>query len=219
MLNETGWRGSAELWLGAAYENLLEAGVDSVRIQPLAKKLSLSRTSFYWFFKDREELLAALVDKWRSKNTESIVRQADAYAESVTEAVFNVYDCWFNNDMFDSKFEYAIRSWALQSPDVSSDVQAADAVRLDALTRMFLRFGYEGMAADVHARTIYLSQIGYITMNANETMAFRMRRAPVYVEIYTGRTPRANEVERFYARNGFVPEEPWVPPGAGREEP
>ena len=41
---------------------LLESGVDSVRISPLAKKLGLSRTSFYWFFKDREELLAALVD-------------------------------------------------------------------------------------------------------------------------------------------------------------
>ncbi|WP_334174731.1 TetR/AcrR family transcriptional regulator [Pseudoxanthobacter sp.] len=219
MLNETGWRGSAELWLEAAYESLLEAGVDSVRIQPLAKKLSLSRTSFYWFFKDREELLSALVHKWRSKNTGSIVRQAEAYAESVTEAVFNVYDCWFNHDMFDSKFEYAIRSWALQSPDVSDDVSTADKFRLDALTKMFLRFGYDPLPADVRARSIYLAQIGYITMKTNETLAFRMKRAPIYVEIFTGRTPRANEVERFYARNGYVSPEPWVPADTGGEGP
>ena len=72
---ESGWRGSPDLWLGAAYEALLELGVDAVKILPLAKKLGLSRTSFYWFFKDREELLAALVTQWRDKNTGNLVRR------------------------------------------------------------------------------------------------------------------------------------------------
>lgn len=66
-LNDTGWRGSQEGWLEAAYHSLLDSGVDSVKILPLAKKLNLSRTSFYWFFKDREELLAGLVARWRDK--------------------------------------------------------------------------------------------------------------------------------------------------------
>ena len=58
---DTGWRGSQEGWLEAAYEALVESGVEAVKIQPLAKKLKLSRTSFYWFFEDREQLLAALI--------------------------------------------------------------------------------------------------------------------------------------------------------------
>lgn len=70
-LNDIGWRGSQEGWLEAAYQALLESGVDSVKILPLAKKLNLSRTSFYWFFKDREELLAALVARWREKIPEA----------------------------------------------------------------------------------------------------------------------------------------------------
>ena len=69
VLNDSGWRGSQEGWLEAAYESLLDSGVDSVKILPLAKRLNLSRTSFYWFFKDRDELLAALLTKWREKNT------------------------------------------------------------------------------------------------------------------------------------------------------
>ena len=77
-LNDTGWRGSQEGWLEAAYQSLLESGVDSVKILPLAKKLNLSRTSFYWFFKDREELLSALVARWREKNTGNIVKQSEA---------------------------------------------------------------------------------------------------------------------------------------------
>ena len=74
VLGETGWRGSAEVWLEAAYELLLESGVSTVKILPLAKKLGLSRTSFYWFFKDREELLGALIARWRDKNTGNLVK-------------------------------------------------------------------------------------------------------------------------------------------------
>src|SRR5258708_6393806 len=108
-------RGSPEAWLEVAYESLLDAGVDSVRILPLAKKLNLSRTSFYWFFKDREELLAALLERWRSKNTGNWVKQTEAYAETICEAVLNVFDCWFDDRVFDSRFEDGIRSLALPS--------------------------------------------------------------------------------------------------------
>lgn len=118
-LNDTGWRGSQEGWLEAAYHSLLDSGVDSVKILPLAKKLNLSRTSFYWFFKDREELLAGLVARWRDKNTGNIVKQSEAYAESLAEAMLNVFDCWLNNDLFDARFEFAVRSWALQSDGFS----------------------------------------------------------------------------------------------------
>ena len=58
---EAGWRGSSQAWLDAAYELMVESGVDAIRIVPLAKRLKLSRTSFYWFFKDRDALLAALL--------------------------------------------------------------------------------------------------------------------------------------------------------------
>ncbi|AFL51185.1 AcrR family transcriptional regulator [Sinorhizobium fredii] len=202
-LNDSGWRGSADVWLGAAYESLLEAGVEAVKIQPLAKKLNLSRTSFYWFFKDREELLDALVSRWREKNTGNLVKQAEAYAETVAEAMLNVFDCWLDGGLFDSQFEFAVRSWALQSPETLKEVQNADHQRLDALSRMFLRFGYDVAHADVRARTIYLVQIGYITMQTREDISVRMKRIPEYVEIFTGQAPEQRELDRFFARHGY----------------
>lgn len=204
--HEGGWRGSAELWLDAAYRALIEGGVDAVKIQPLAKQLGLSRTSFYWFFRDREELLAALVARWREKNTGGIVRQAEAYAETVAEAMLNVFDCWHDPDLFDPAFEFAIRSWALQSPELLAEVREADRLRLDALAGMLARFGHDAAAADVGARTVYLVQIGYISMQTEETLAERMARVPAYVTLFTGRRPRRRELDRFFARRGFVPD-------------
>jgi AcrR family transcriptional regulator len=201
--SDGGWRGSTEGWLDAAYDSLLLSGVDSVKILPLAKKLSLSRTSFYWFFKDREELLAALVGRWRDKNTGNLIRQADAYAESIAEAMLNVFDCWLDRSIFDSQFEFAIRSWALQSAEITAEVQSADTLRLEAMKRMFARHGYKDITADVRARTMYLTQIGYISMQSNDELATRMKRIPEYVEIFTGKAPLQRELDRFYARHSF----------------
>ncbi|MBN9071207.1 MAG: TetR/AcrR family transcriptional regulator [Rhizobiales bacterium] len=203
--SDSGWRGSPEVWLEAACEALLESGVEAVKILPLAKRLGLSRTSFYWFFKDREELLSALVARWRDKNTGNLVRQTEAYAESLTEAMLNVFDCWLNTDLFDSQFEFAVRSWALQAPEILAEVRKADQTRIEALTRMFIRFGYEETVADVHARATYMVQIGYISMQSAEDIAVRMKRIPEYIAIYTGQMPQKRELDRFFARHGYRP--------------
>lgn len=203
--NDSGWRGSHEGWLEAAYEALLESGVESVKILPLAKRLNLSRTSFYWFFRDREELLGALVTRWREKNTGNLVKQCEAYAETLAEAMLNVFDCWVDMALFDAQFEFAVRSWALQSPDILAEVQAADQTRMEAIARMFQRFGHDAGAADVRARTTYLVQIGYISMQSREVIALRMRRIPDYIAIFTGQTPQPRELARFFARHGYKP--------------
>ncbi|HDZ46727.1 hypothetical protein LCGC14_0158850 [marine sediment metagenome] len=198
-------KGSQDVWLDAAFEMLLESGVDSVRILPLAKRLKLSRTSFYWFFKDREALLEALIARWREKNTLGLVQQTEAYAENIIEAMLNVFDCWLNSQLFDSQLEFAMRSWALQSAAVVSEIEAADATRIEALARMFERYGYDPLAANVRGRTIYLTQIGYISMNTQETLEVRMQRIPAYVEIFTGQPPDSRELQRFHAHHEYSP--------------
>ena len=121
--------------------------------------------------------------------------------------MLNVFDCWLNPDLFDSQFEFAMRSWALQSAEVSEHIRVADIARREALIRMFVRFDYDFNAADVRARTIYLTQIGYISTNTREDVGERMRRIPEYVKIFTGQEPLERELKRFYARHGYEMDE------------
>jgi AcrR family transcriptional regulator len=201
---ENAGRGSRELWLEAAHDLLLENGVASVSIQPLSKKLKLSRTSFYWFFADREELLEALLDNWRNRNTGAIRQQTEAYAETIAEAILNLFDCWLDVRLFDTRLEHAVRSWALQSDIVAGEIERADHTRLEAITSMFTRFGYAAAEADVRARAVYLSQIGYISMQTTEDRDARMRRIPFYVEVFTGKAIQKHELDRFYGRHRYA---------------
>lgn len=188
-------------WVDAAYELLIASGISAVKIVPLAKKLKTSRTSFYWLFKDREEVLAALLDRWERQNTQAVVEQAGKYASSIVEATLNVFDCWFDQSVFDSEFEYAIRSWSLQDRAVAERVSQADLVRLQALKSMFIRYGYDALEADTRARTVYLIQIGYISMHTQETQETRIGRVAQYINIFTGQMCAHADLERFAARH------------------
>ena len=196
---ETGWRGSREGWLETGYQALIDGGIDAVKIQPLAKHLNLSRTSFYWFFEDREALLSALIDGWEERTTDPLVMAAREYAESQAEAMLNVLAC-FLCGIFDSKLEFAVRSWALQDDKVAMRVATADEKRLSAIREMLTHWGHGEQGADVRSRTIYLTQIGYISMRAREEVETRLARIPTYVEIYTGQHPEPREIARFNAR-------------------
>ena len=110
---ERGWRGTPEVWLDAAYALLVEGGVEAVKVMPLAAQLGLSRTSFYWHFADREALLAGLIARWQSQNTANLIARTQAPAATIAEAMLNVNDCWITPALFDSRMEFAIRTWAL----------------------------------------------------------------------------------------------------------
>ncbi len=199
---DTGWRGSAKGWLNAARRAFVENGLDAVKIQPLAAQLNLSRTSFYWFFKDRAALLDALLAQWEAQNTGAFTAACEGYAETIAEGVLNLIAVFLDEGRFDPQFDFAVRGWAHQSDAVMARVNAADEARMDAIRAMFRRFGYSAADADVRARAVYLVQIGYIALQTRESVATRLERAPGYVEIYTGTRPTENEVARFRAKVG-----------------
>jgi AcrR family transcriptional regulator len=199
-----GWRGSRELWLAAARDAFVESGIDAVKIQPLANRLNLSRTSFYWFFADRAALLDALLAEWQASNTGSLIAATEGYAETITEAVLNLIGIFLDDGPFETRLDLAVRGWAHQSDQIAAQVHSADATRLAAIRAMFMRFGFEMAEADVRARTVYLTQIGYISMQVQEDTALRMTRIPNYVMTFTGQRPTDRELARFHAAHALA---------------
>ena len=213
--NDRGWRGTPDLWLDAAYGMLVDAGVEAVKVMPLAERLGLSRTSFYWHFADREALLAGLIDRWRQKNTENLVSQCQAPAATIAEAMLNLIDCWVDSGLFDSRLEFAMRTWSLTAAEVSVAMADADSARVAAITDLFRRFGYDPTEADTRARTLYLTQVGYIALRSDESFAVRLGRIPAYVLTFSGQAATGAEVAAFRARHAFRLGAPTAPEAGG----
>lgn len=199
---KTGWRGSEAVWLDAAHQILVESGVEAVKVMSLASALKMSRTSFYWHFSDRNTLLDALIERWRAQNTGNLVKQTQLYAESITEAILHLFDCWVDPQLFDARLDFAIRNWALNSTELKQILERNDQKRIDAISAMFLRFGFSDGQADVRAHTVYYTQVGYIAMMVQEPLRDRLQRMPAYVENFAGQYPSESEIARFMSRHG-----------------
>ncbi|MDC0660892.1 TetR/AcrR family transcriptional regulator [Leisingera sp. SS27] len=192
---------SEEDWLAAAYEVLTDSGVEAVKVMPLAKRLGVSRTSFYWHFKDREELLEAMVRRWEERNTGNLVARSEAYAESIAEAIFNLFDCWIDPELFDARLDLAIRNWARNDSSLQERLDLADSRREQAMTDMFIRFGYPQADALIRARAMIYTQIGYFSMQVHESTEYRISLMPGWIKVFTGTSPEQRELDRFLARH------------------
>ena len=84
----------------------------------LSERLGVSRSSFYWYFKNRDDLLDELLLRWESSNTRSIVRQSEAPADSISEAVCNVFRCWVEPELFSPRLDFAVSEWVRRSEKV-----------------------------------------------------------------------------------------------------
>ncbi|MEM5503148.1 TetR/AcrR family transcriptional regulator [Ahrensia kielensis] len=194
-------RGSKELWLNAAYEMLVSDGIDAVKVMPLAKKLNMTRTGFYWFFADLDELHTAMIERWQSKNTGNLVERCNMAAANIGEALFNLMDCWLDTTLFDSRLDLAIRNWARVAPDLQNQLSDADNRRIEAVAAMFRRYGFSEKQAEARSLTVIYTQIGYISMQVEEDRQERLERVQYYVEAFAGTPPEEQDVERFLARH------------------
>jgi AcrR family transcriptional regulator len=59
-------------WLAAALDAIHKEGPKGLNIQALARQLNISKTSFYWHFTDKAELVDTLIDLWCHEFTEII---------------------------------------------------------------------------------------------------------------------------------------------------
>ena len=190
-------------WLNIAMAALINDGVEGVKVQALAATLGVSRSSFYWYFKSRQDLLDALLQHWQATNTTALVRMAEQPAATITEAVGNVFRCVINPALFDTRLDFAVRDWARRSGKVRQRLQHSDDQRLIALQDMFLRFDYPDLEAIARARILYYMQIGYDDAQLQEPMEARNRLVPAYLIGFTGQIPTDAEVAalRAYAQS------------------
>lgn len=193
-------RTSRQDWINVAMSTLIEEGVDEVKVMALATKLDCARSSFYWYFKNRDELLDDLLDHWANTNTWALVEAAHEPAETIGYALSNLFVSWAYPGRFDARLDFAIREWSRRSKAVQETLTVNEEARLKAIYEMFLRYDYRTSEADVRARIVYFTLIGYATTEQNEDWATRVARGRDYLFCHTGVIPSKDEIEALSRR-------------------
>ncbi|MEM9736695.1 MAG: TetR/AcrR family transcriptional regulator [Pseudomonadota bacterium] len=192
---------TAEQWLDAAEAVLIRDGVAQVKVLPLSEALGVSRSSFYWYFKSRRDLLDRLLARWQGKNTQAVLDHAAREASKITGSVMHLFECFIDPAKFDPRLDFAVREWARRAPEVRAELDRADTARVSAIQEMFIRHGFAPDEAFVRARIVYFMQIGYYALVETEPLETRIAQLESYLFAFTGEVPDADEMHAFVARS------------------
>ena len=133
---------SREQWMRAALDMIHKIGVDNVTVDGLAKKLGISRSGFYWHFKNRDDLLKQILKFWTYDNNERTIEQINALEMGPIERLTLVAEAVLDQDL--AKYEIGIRHWALQNRAAARAVRNVNKMRLDLVRSNLHTLGFRG---------------------------------------------------------------------------
>jgi len=143
-------------WMRAARIALLKGGVEAVRVERLARDLHVTKGSFYWHFKDREELLDLLLGEWEQELSHDIIpRLRGLRGEKGLALLLRLLVKRLplgEQGLLPS--DAAIFAWAAVSPEVAQRVNRAERERIRLLKHLI---------GDPHlVEMLYLVWLGFV---------------------------------------------------------
>jgi AcrR family transcriptional regulator len=186
-----------ERWIEAATEVLVDQGIDSVRVDVLAKTLKVTRGSFYWHFRDREDLLRAVLQAWRARSTEQLTRRLETAHDDPRAQLADLISLPFRgrSAVRAARIELAIRAWARRDAMVRAFVDEADASRIGYIAQVFSALGFGIVEARSRAFLLYSYEVAESLLSTQGSPAQREERARLVERLVQAPLPPEVKIE------------------------
>ena len=140
-----------EAWVREGLRFLAAGGPDAVRVEPLAAALGVTKGGFYWHFRNRAELLAALLDLWEQQLVDEAIEASDQGGGDGRTRLRRLFALAGRREGI-LDLELAVRDWARRDPGVAARVTTVDNRRMAYLRPLFAEFCDD--ATDVEGRCL-----------------------------------------------------------------
>jgi AcrR family transcriptional regulator len=176
-----------ESWIDAATEVLAYQGIDRVRVDLLAQQLGVTRGSFYWHFRDREDLLRRVLRAWHELATEQLTVRLEHARTDALEQLRDVVSLPFRGRSAEraARIELAIRAWARRDEMARHAVDEADASRIGYIAQIFSSLGFAIAEARSRAFLLYSYVVAESQMPNQGTTAQRAARSRLVEKLLT----------------------------------
>ncbi|MBO6575046.1 MAG: TetR/AcrR family transcriptional regulator [Rhodothermales bacterium] len=159
-------------WIDAALVALLEHGSPNVKVERLARRLGVTKGSFYWHFKDREDLLRQTAVEWHADQLSHLKRLESRAYESAADRLQQLIAFTTSKD---GTPDVAMRLWARQARWVNELVAEIDRLRLAYCIDVFQSLGFTGDQAHLRANMVYYYQVAGQTVSHKDPVDVRRR--------------------------------------------
>ena len=153
---------SADDWAQGALDLVAEQGLAAVAVEPLARRLGVTKGSFYWHFPSREALLKASLERWEQVEQEQVFGKLEAIADprDRLRALFQLVAHEMQPHVI-----YLELLKGLDHPLVKPVMERVSERRLDYLTASFRQAGMGRDEARHRARLTYAAYVGFLQLS------------------------------------------------------
>ena len=169
MVEQKNRRLSKEDWLMAALK-MCEAGIDKVKVAPLAAEMGVTTGSFYWHFKNRGELLDALLEFWEREMTDAAIAAAREFSGPPAKRIFFLMETVMTHNL--ARYDLAIWHWAQSDTNANRVFKRVLKKRFSFAAWMFAQAGFSKEQAEIRGRMMVVYMMGESTL-IPESMAKR----------------------------------------------
>ncbi|MBU1187818.1 MAG: TetR/AcrR family transcriptional regulator [Gammaproteobacteria bacterium] len=159
---------SPQDWEQAALEWIAEHGVAALKVEPLARRLGITKGSFYWHFSDREQLLMQSLLRWEHLDRESVAR----FVEREQPPYDKLAD--FFRGTSRQHLTHNIYGALLSAPrnaDIAAILQRVTQYRMDFLNNEYLAMGLDAEQARLHTQLTYSAYVGFVQLQRQQLSA------------------------------------------------
>lgn len=166
-------------WVNAATQVLATSGIDMVRVDNLAKKLKITRGSFYYHFDSRKDLLQAILDSWRLKATEAVIESLKQRSSDSKEQLQELIALPLKGDKAQkaASIEISLRAWARRDEIARATVDEVDSYRISFIEDLFKDMGHSAQQANDLAHLVYSFLIASSLVDPEATEETRRARS------------------------------------------
>lgn len=153
---------SAEDWENGALDMIAEEGVNALAVEALARRLGVTKGSFYWHFRTREALLKAALVRWEARDEHELQNHIVSIGEPrarLRELFHRVAREARPNRV------YAAFLQALDFAPVAQVMGRVSQRRLEFLNQAYRQTGMSKDAAQHRARLAYAAYVGFLQLS------------------------------------------------------
>jgi AcrR family transcriptional regulator len=162
-----------EHWLRSAMEALRSQGVGGVRVLPLARSLGVTRGSFYWHFRNRQDLLDQMLEWWDREMTDTVIRHVDRVSDRGPKRILALAEYVVLENK--NRYEAAIRSWAQGDRKAAAVLRRVIEKRLAYVSSIFGDAGFSPAEATARGHLLGVYVMSEEAIHIGESIQTRLR--------------------------------------------
>jgi AcrR family transcriptional regulator len=160
MASATKQRLSADDWLDAALDLMVDSGIEGVKIHRLCERLGVTKGSFYWHFTDLDDFLGQLARRWADDG----IRRTPSPTADPAQVLLDAMRTF--SDRRNRNLTRAMRDWAHRDARARAAIHEADERLLACVTEQLRAVGFDADQAALRAKILFYAGIGYAQVGA-----------------------------------------------------